>query len=141
MRQPILILPPPLFGRPQESRGDVAFPPYFGPLSRPGCGSQIMILSSYICGSPRMQGCHSVSALFWALEKAGVKRSSDFVLLYLGIPENAALAQHFCPYVGPREGRGEEVNSDFVPILFGDPREWRGGVAFSPSFDPPRRQG
>ena len=54
--------------------GYVAFPPTCGPIP---------ILSSFIWGSPRMQGLCSISAHLWA--------NSDFVPLCLGIPENAGV--------------------------------------------------
>ena len=52
--------------------------------------------------------------------------------LALGTPEN-----ELRPLLGPREGRGEASNSDFLCALgVGDPRECRGYVAIPPSFGP-----
>ena len=36
--------------------------------------------------------------------------------LALGTPQNAGVALHFRPLLGPREGRGEVATSDFVPL-------------------------
>ena len=41
--------------------------------------------------------------------------------LTLGTPKKAGVVQPFRPLLGPREGRGEVGNSEFVPLL-GTPR-------------------
>ena len=40
----------------------------------------------------------------------------------LGTPKNARVMSHFRPLVGPREGRGEATNSDFVPLCLETPK-------------------
>ena len=76
----------------------------------------------------------------------------------LGTPKNAGVMLHIRPLLGPREGRGEAGNSDFVPSLgtpenagvilhfcpFLGPREGRGEAGnsdFVHSFGTPRMQG
>ena len=44
------------------------------------------------------------------------------------------------PILGPREGKGDEAISNFVPFSWGPP-EGRGYVANPHIFWPPRRQG
>ena len=36
-------------------------------------------------------------------------------------PENAGVTSHCCKFLGPREGRGEAANSDFVPRCLATP--------------------
>ena len=42
--------------------------------------------------------------------------------LTLGTPKKAGVMQPFRPLFGPREGKGEVANSDFVPLL-GTPKK------------------
>ena len=108
-------------------------------------------------------GLHSNSALFWPPEKGRVREPLLILspCLASGTRENARVAWHVRPLLGPRESTGEVASSDFCPALgIGDPREGRGDVAASdfvpfagdplqrtvciatpPSFGPPRRQG
>ena len=87
-----------------------------------------------------MQGLCSISAHFWAPQKAGMRQPILILCPLLGTPENAGVMRHFHPLSGAQEGRGEAANSDFVTFV-GDPRESRGYVAFRPTFGRPRRQG
>ena len=57
-------------------------------------------------------------------EKVGVRQPILILSPVLGTPENAGVMQQICPLVGPREGRGEVANSDFVPLL-GTPKNAR----------------
>ena len=54
-----------------------------------------------------MQGLCSISALFWAPEKARVRQPILIVFPLLRTPENAGVLLHFRPILGPREGSGE----------------------------------
>ena len=58
----------------------------------------------------------------------------------LGTPRNVGVMLHLRPLLGPREGRGEAGNSDFVPFV-GDPRECRGDVAIPPTLGPREGRG
>ena len=82
----------------------------------------------------------AISPSFWAPEKVGLRQPILILSPCLGTPENAGVPYQFRPLLGPREGRVEAANSDFVP-LFGDPQECRGSIAIPPSFGPPGRQG
>ena len=79
-------------------------------------------------------GLHSNSALFWPPEKGRVRE--PFVILSprlaSGTRENARVAWHVRPLLGPRESTSEVASSDFCPAFgVGDPREGRCDVAAS----------
>ena len=46
----------------------------------------------------------------------GEAANADSVALCLGIPKDAGVVWHFHAFLGPREGRGEVANSDFIPL-------------------------
>ena len=74
----------PYVGDPRECTGDIAFLPFFWPQEGKGeaLGSVFVPLCS---GSLRMQGCRSISALFWApREGKGEPTTYDFVPLCWG---------------------------------------------------------
>ena len=76
----------PLLG-PRERRGEVALSDFF-----PALGA----------GDPqRTQGLRSVSALFQAPERARVRQPILILYPCLGTPDNAGVAYHFGPLVGP----------------------------------------
>ena len=59
---------------------------------KPKVRQPIVILFPFVWGSPRMQALCGISAHLWAPHKARAKvANSDFVPLYLGIPENAGV--------------------------------------------------
>ena len=73
-----------------------------------------------------MQGLCSNSPLFWAAEKARVRRPLLSVSPLLGIPENAGVMPQFRPLLGPGEGRGGVSPNVIVSPLLGNPEN--GGV-------------
>ena len=66
---------------------------------------------------------------------------SPFLILspFLEIPENAKVTRQLCPLLGPRDGKGEVANSNFVRYFEG-PRERKGCVAIAPFSRPLTRQ-
>ena len=60
--------------------------------------------------------------------------------LTLGTPKKAGVMQPFRPLLGPREGRVEVANSDFVPSL-GTPEHARVMQPFRPLLDPREGKG
>ena len=59
-----------------------------------------------------MQGLCSISAHFWALEKARGRQPILILFPLLGTPENIGVMWHFCPLVRPHKGRGEATKSN-----------------------------
>ena len=51
-----------------------------------------------------MKGLRSISALMWALEKAGVRWRLFILSPLMGTPENPGVTLPFRPHLGPGEG-------------------------------------
>ena len=92
LRQPLLIFSP-LLGTPENAGVMLQLRPFLGPQEGMGEVATSDFLPALGVGTPRMQGLHINSALFWPPEKVGVRQPllTFSPRLALGIPKNTGV--------------------------------------------------